>query len=301
MTKEVRRWADIAMWEAAPDEMAQRGEPVQPRATVVSMTPRPVQTMAAASELYRGKAVKDPEQVLPSDAAMWFNEMSKTKLHAPLEFIDIHFLLEGVTRAFTHQLVRQRTAVYVQESMRFAVKTNAGVEVAYPPSISGSNADYPLRKRWEDLVADIASGYNELVNAGMPAEDARGILPTNITTRVHYKTNLRNLAEHAGLRLCSQAQFEWKQVWSSMLTAIMLYGPGEDRWQQEIIVSLFRPICYQTGRCEFRGENDRYCSIRERVENHYAKGEGPEEWTDINPMEPLLYGAAIARPGRNSE
>jgi thymidylate synthase ThyX len=43
-------------------------------------------------------------------------------LKAPLEAIDFHFMVEGVTRAHTHQEVRQRTAVFAQESMRFAVK-----------------------------------------------------------------------------------------------------------------------------------------------------------------------------------
>jgi len=288
--KEVTRWADTAMFEAIPG-------PNIPRVTLVHMTPNPLRVMAAASELYRGRVESDPEVIRRADCEFWFTEMTKNKLHAPLEFIDLHFLIEGVTRAFTHQLVRQRTAVFIQESMRFAVKTNAALEVAIPPSIINLKDDDPNRVVWDDAVATAAAAYNALVNAGIPAEDARGILPTNITTRIHYKTNLRNLAEHAGLRLCSQAQFEWKQVWAQMLPAIREYGPGHDRWQQEMIASLFRPICYQTGRCEFRGENDRYCPIRERVEAHHSRGEGPDLWNDIHPLEPLMEGAARVRPG----
>jgi flavin-dependent thymidylate synthase len=297
MTGEIQRWSDVAMFEAEPDVLAADGEDVRPQVTLISMTPNPLRVMAAASEMYRGKPVRDPVRISRTKAEEWFTEMSRTKLHAPLEFIDMHFLIEGVTRAFTHQLVRQRTAVYVQESMRFAVKTQAALEVAYPPSLAGLPVDHPWRKIWDEAVYRAHANYNALVDSGMPAEDARGLLPTNITTRVHYKTNLRNLAEHAGLRLCSQAQFEWKQVWAEMLNAIRGYGPSHESWQQEMIFSLFRPICYQTGKCEFMGDNDRFCTIRERVQVHYAKGESPDTWTDIDPREPLVYGAARMRPG----
>jgi flavin-dependent thymidylate synthase len=301
MAKDVRRWADVAMWEAQPDQAAAAGEVIKPRVTLVSMTANPLRVMAAASEMYHGLAYSDPDFISRDAAEYWLAEMSKTALKAPFEFIDLHFLIEGVTRAFTHQLVRQRTAVYVQESMRFAVKTHAAIEVVMPPSIQALKEDDPARVHWDNAVAMLAYSYNAMVDSGIPAEDARGILPTNIVTRVHYKTNLRNLGEHAGLRLCSQAQFEWKQVWAEMLWAIRRYGPKEEAWQQIAIADLFKPICYRTGRCEFRGDNDRFCSIRERVEAHYAKGEGTEQWTDIDPLEPLVYGAARMRPGGMSE
>jgi flavin-dependent thymidylate synthase len=254
--------------------------------------------MAAAAELFVGRIRINPESISQELALHWLSEMTKTVLGAPLEFIDFHFFFEGVTRAFTHQLVRQRTAVYVQESQRFAVKEHAGREVAYPPSIAARKIDDPARAIWDKAVAETSNAYNSLINAGIPAEDARGLLETNITTRIHYKTNLRNLAPHAGMRLCSQAQYEWKIVWMGIVNAILNYGSEQDRWQQEAIVKLFKPICYQTGRCQFRADADRACKIRDRVEAHYARGEGPDKWDDINPLEPLMEGAARIKPGR---
>jgi flavin-dependent thymidylate synthase len=226
----------------------------------------------------------------------WFTEMSRTVLKAPLEWINFSFYFEGVTRAFTHQLVRQRTAVYVQESQRFAVKENARWEVAKPPSIARLAEDHPMRVLWDQADTYDAWVYNALIAGGIPAEDARGRLPTNITTRIHYHTDLRNLAQQSGLRLCSQAQWEWKQVWAGILRAIRSYGPDEERWQQDAIAGLFRPICYQTGKCEFMAKSDRFCSIRDRVTDHFLKGEGPDKWDDIDPGEPLREGAARLRP-----
>lgn len=295
--KEIARYADVAMYDAQPNPVAQCDLPVEPLVYLVSMTPKPIQAMAAASELYAGRIVIDPAEVPKDKALSWLDDMTRTKLQAPLEFIDLHFLFEGVTRAFTHQLVRQRTAVFVQESQRFAVKKDAAWEVAYPPSLEGTDEDEPKRVIWDMAVHRLSEAYLALIEAGMPAEDARGLLPTNITTRVHYKTNLRNLADHAGMRLCSQAQSEWKKVWAGMIRAIMNYGPDGDRWQQDAIAGLFKPVCYQTGRCEFRAATDRYCSIRSRVELHHSLGEPPETWTDIDPREPLREGAARLAPG----
>jgi flavin-dependent thymidylate synthase len=294
VTGDIERWADVAMWSAPPISEE------RPKVRLISMTPNPLKVMAAAAELYRGNVVDNPADIHQGTALHWLREMGQTRLAAPLEFVDLHFLLEGVTRAFTHQLVRQRTAVYIQESMRFAVKESAATEVGLPPSLAGLKPDDPRVKIWTDAVGDIDEAYNRLVAGGMPAEDARGLLPTNILTRVHYKTNLRNLAEHAGNRLCTQAQFEWRQVWAKMIQAIQ-DRPREmeqwgDAWQYDAIADMFRPICYLTGKCEFMGDNDRYCRIRERVQAHHGRAEPSEEWNDISPVEWLADPTAARQP-----
>lgn len=296
MTGEVQRWADVAMYQAEPMPTDYAGV-VRPRVHLQYMTPDPLRQLAGAAELYRGKTVYEWAKLDVDTAQLWLREMTKTKLGAPLEWIDIHLLFEGVTRAFTAQLERQRVgAVYIQESMRFAVKNNAEIEVAMPPSISKLDEDHPDRVIWMDALKVMGRAYNALVSDGIPAEDARGILPLNTTTRVHYKTNLRGLIEHSGMRLCSQAQYEWKEVWVQIVQEMMRYGPPQHRWQQRAIVSLFRPVCYMTGRCEFRAQSDRHCSIRDRVEEHFSRGEGPDQWHDIDPLEPLKEGAARLSP-----
>jgi flavin-dependent thymidylate synthase len=290
----VERYADEAMFRAVP-LVAEEGQSVSPSVTLIEMTRNPLRVIAAASEMYQGRPVHDVNDIDRGKALSWLDGFRASKISAPLEFVTLHFLIEGVTRAFTHQMVRQRTAVYVQESMRFAVKENAALEVVRPPSLDGLAEDHPWRAEWDATVGRMAQGYNRLVSAGMPAEDARGLLPTNIATRIHYHTNLRALVEHSGMRLCSQAQAEWKQVWVQMIRAMLTFGPTVDRWQQREIVRLFKPVCYQTGSCGFNGPADRWCVIRDRVNAHAAAGDRPETWTDIDPQEPL-HPLAARRP-----
>src|SRR6266487_1832567 len=176
MTKDISRWSDEAMYSATP---LVEGEQVEPRVTLEYMTSDPLRRMAVAAAQYEGKPMHSVRDVTEDYALHVLNNAAKS-LSAPLEFIDLHFYFEGVTRSFTHQLVRQRTAVYVQESMRFAVKENAAHEVVMPPSIAVLEIDDQMRVIWTDHVARTAWVYNALVNGGIPAEDARGCLPINI-------------------------------------------------------------------------------------------------------------------------
>jgi flavin-dependent thymidylate synthase len=288
-TSEVSKWADEAMYRAVP--LAKEGEELKPVVTVVSMTANPLRVMAAVHATYSG-AQLTPDDVDVPMALDFSAGCQLSKIAAPLEWCHIALRIDGVSRDFTHQMVRQRTATYAQESMRFAVKDNAKHDVATPTSIGKLAEDDPLRIIWHDHVARTAWVYNAFVNGGIPAEDARKALLIGTGTWLHYQTNLRDLAHHSGLRLCSQAQAEWKIVWREIVRAILAYGPDEERWQQREIVKLFRPVCYATGKCEFMGPADRYCVIRERVEAHHAAGERPEKWTDINPHECLHPEAA---------
>lgn len=297
MSSEIAKWADVSMYHAVPIEADKGTGLIQPKVTLTYMTDHPLQRMAQAARLYEGVVVRDYREINQNTALRWFDDMSSTVLEAPLEYIDLSFLFEGVSRAWMDQLTRQRTAVFIAESLRFAVKDKAHTQVTMPPSIAKLDEDDPQRRVWQHALDTMGGVYNMLVDGGIPAEDARGILPLNIATRVNYKTNLRNLVPHAGMRMCSQAQWEWKHVWHLMIKAIREYDcePGEE-WQQAEIARLFKPICYQTGRCQFRAATDRFCVIRDRVEAHYARGEKPETWHDINPLDAMKEGAARLAP-----
>jgi flavin-dependent thymidylate synthase len=319
MTKQVQKWADDAMFKAEPLK-ASDGIKV----FMLGGTPDPLGAVAAMSKMYKGEVVRSMwEDVSDEERQEFLREILKTKLKAPLEAVKLHFMVEGVTRSFTHQMVRQRTAVYAQESLRFAVKEDMAEGVALPPSLMGTTTieehwglDYHgdwdevrwdrefsrlpiedrMRYKWDRAVEHLGETYNELVNMGMPAEDARGLLPHNVTTRLNYVTDLRALQDHGGNRLCTQAQFEWRLFWVRLLEAMRGYcserevhrcadpESGQwrtencDNWQWKQIADIFRPVCYLTGKCEFKANFDRKCSIRDRVEANHENGVPSSEW-----------------------
>lgn len=294
----VERWADGAMFasEPMPFDVKKTG----PKVTLLNATPRPLAAIAAMSKMYEGKAVHNLSEVTEEECHHYFEQMMKTHLKAPLESVSLHFMIEGVTRSFTHQMVRQRTAVYAQESMRFAVKEDGPAETPYPPSLMNAEPDDPRLLRWNQAIASINEAYMEEINLGMPAEEARGLLPHQTTTRLHYVTNLRGLLEHGGNRLCTQAQFEWKAVWFGIIDAIANYETDAflyDNWQFQEIAKIFRPICYLTGKCEFASVMDRNCSIRARVNANHDAGRPSTEWATEYQDEDALVGAIVSGVG----
>ena len=114
------------------------------------------------------------------------------------EFIDYTFILSGVSRGFTHQFVRTRQASYAQQSLR--VVSKSGFDYVVPERLKqpeNRDALITYRKAMEQIDAH----YNILLGMGVPVEDARGILPTNICTKIVSKFNLRTLHETAKSRL----------------------------------------------------------------------------------------------------
>lgn len=295
---EIARFADVAMYDAEdmPFDVNREG----PQVHLLSMNADPLGDVAAMSMMYEGRVARSLADVTDSDRKHYFDQIKRTHLKAPFESVKFHFMIEGVTRSFTHQMVRQRTAVYAQESLRFAVKDTIDEEVALPPSLRGLKDDDPRVLLWRKAINRVDDTYHALVDGGIPAEDARGLLPHNITTRLHYVTDLRALQDHAGMRLCTQAQFEWRQVFVRIVEAIRNYDPfaatlrrneamvydgagmpvasTPDRWQFEEVANLFRPVCYLTGKCEFNASFDRHCSIRSRVNENAGIGRDSSEW-----------------------
>jgi flavin-dependent thymidylate synthase len=310
----MQKYIDPAMYSAEPIENVGSG----PQVHLISMTADPLGHAAAMNCIYSGKVRRSLRDVTDEERRQVLEDMQRSALKAPLEAIKMHFMFEGVTRAFTHQLVRQRTAVYAQESMRFAVKDGSDLPVAGPSIVvdkyaaSQYDADSyeAMSGIWDMAVRDIGVAYDQLISLGMPAEDARGLLPTNTLTRIHYVTDLRGLLTHSGMRLCTQAQFEWRKVFAGIAEQIANYTTyndlitnvdadnedvggwvditevqqyleamgARDAWQYEAIAKLFRPICYQTGRCEFKATADRSCTIRNRVDANAAAGRPSSEW-----------------------
>lgn len=282
------RWADRAMFKAEPIKPEEG-----PKVYLLWMTPDPLGAIAAACKMYKGEVVRDLSTITDEERLEYLAQVNRTKLKAPFEFVQFHFMIEGVTRSFTHQMVRQRTAAYAQESLRFAVvgEEDGTLPVGLPPSLSGLPEDDSRRIVWEDATETIGNAYQTLVENGVPAEDARGLLPHNIMTRLNYTTNLRALLDHAGNRLCTQAQFEWRLVFSKIVEAIrnaenhaagpvdIVGSPGYVKMAREL-TSLFKPVCYQTGKCEFKANFDRACSIRDRVDANAAINRPPSQWEE---------------------
>ena len=94
------------------------------------------------------------------------------------------FLVEHVSRACTHQLVRHRRASFSQESQRYVDLDKGQWEFIMPPSIRKEENDSVRRLRWDELMEEISFAYGDLRELGVRKEDARFVLPNAVETRL---------------------------------------------------------------------------------------------------------------------
>lgn len=280
-SKEIRRWGDEQQYAAAPIDTSSG-----PQVHLLWGTPDPLGAVAAMCRMYEGIPTYSLGDISDDERRHYWEQANATHLKAPLEAIKVHWFIEGVDRAFTHQMVRQRTAVFAQESMRFAVKENLADETPRPPAVAN---DDNASEVWDAALSEVEAAYTRLVNAGIPAEEARGLLPHAATTRLHYVTDWRALSEHAGNRLCTQAQFHWRIVFMRMAQELAGHDGWPD-WQGKLLAGQFRPVCWELGRCPFNAVFDRACSIKERVTAFSERGVDSKHWEDgaagVSPIRP---------------
>jgi thymidylate synthase (FAD) len=166
--------------------------------------------------------------------------------YSTIEHIQVSFAISNVSRACTHQFVRHRHASFSQKSQRY-VKEKGQFDYIIPPTIE---RDEELRGKFVELMEQISESYQEFVEAGIPAEDARFVLPNAAASSLVVSLNLREFIHIANLRLCARAQYEIRKMVEGMCKAL------DEPWMEEYLV----PKCKRFGYCD----EDKSCGIMPR-------------------------------------
>lgn len=133
-----------------------------------------------------------------------------------IEHQQLTFLISGVSRALTHQLVRHRLCSFSQQSQRY-VEFKDGVFDYVTPSAIKNNEEALKIFRFAMVAA--SDYYAKLIKLGLPAEDARSVLPNACCTNITVSMNLRELKHFLAERLCTCAQSEIRTLARSMTKA----------------------------------------------------------------------------------
>lgn len=167
-------------------------------------TKNPEIAVATAARLcYSAKGASNLNANMTEDQAhKVLYTIMKSGHNSTLEHASYTFAIEGVSRALTHQLVRHRLASFNQQSQRY-VKLNGDLEIIKPDNIK-QNKD--CDKIFDETIKACEKAYQKLVDAGIPAEDARYILPNAAETKIVVTMNIRELLHFFSLRCCNRAQ-----------------------------------------------------------------------------------------------
>jgi len=179
---------------------------------------------AKSTRLTQGEELQDKIRMMSDDEISAQLDAIVMTVRSSWEFVSYTWQIEGVTRAFTHQMVRSRHASFAQQAMRVADMSD--FEHAVPDSVKAAGQE----KMWNLCMMTIADTYRQLRAADIPAQDARGVLPTNVLTNIVAQYNLRAFSELLGKRLNPRAQGEYEEVISRMKECVLAVHPWAEKF-----------------------------------------------------------------------
>ena len=173
-----------------------------------------------------------------------------------IEHIQVTFAISNVSRACTHQLVRHRHMSFSQKSQRY-VKEKGQFDYIIPPTVE-KNPE--LLEKYKKFMEFTANFYTEMTEAGIPAEDARFVMPNAAASSLVTSLNLREMIHLAHLRLCTRAQYEIRIMVKKMCEELI----KEEPWLKKYLV----PKCESLGYCD----EDKSCG-RKKVKAEFLREE----------------------------
>lgn len=155
-----------------------------------------------------------------------------------LEHASWTFIASGVSRGFTHQLVRHRAGFsFSQLSQQYYDESDA--DFVAPPSLK---KDSPLYKKWLDAMHSSIKLYRELIANSKKLSisnnfsnkeklrelrtTARSILPNAIETKIVFTANARALRHFLITRGAIEGDWEMRDISSQILKIVKKDAPS---------------------------------------------------------------------------
>jgi thymidylate synthase (FAD) len=172
-----------------------------------------IETAGRTSYLSLGKQGKDTEKA--------FIRMLIKRGHlSVLEHAYATFRISGISRAFTHQLVRHRLCSFTQQSQRYVDESNFN----YIEPLSIKN--HPeAHSAFVDFMKKARKAYQELQKLGIKKEDARFVLPNATESQIVVTANLREWRHIIELRSEPGAQWEIREASIEILKILKKHAP----------------------------------------------------------------------------
>jgi len=191
---------------------------------LLKYTQEPEKTCAIAGRLcYSAVGIEElKEQMTQEKIEDILSRIIKSGHLSVLEHASFSFGIEGVSRALLAQLTRHRIASFSVQSQRYVKFNKKGIDFVIPPTIS---KDEKLLAKYNEFLKLSQQYYNEFIDAGIPAEDARYVLPNASSTKIVITMNARELRHFFALRCCNRAQWEIRDMACRMLKLAKAVAP----------------------------------------------------------------------------
>ena len=227
-------------------------------------TPDPDRLVAlAARRCYSSLRADEIDTELSDEKVAGLIAFLRKRNHlSPFEHAEFSFSVDGISRALSHQLVRHRMASYSQESQRYVnyMKVEK-LPYVMPESIKKEASTLDIYNR---AVEETLKAYREMVEAGVPPEDARYVFPNAIETKMVFTMNARSLLNFFEQRCCIKAQWEIRGLALEMLKEVRRVAPN-------LFKNAGAPCQYETN--PYCRENDPKCVMFKKMKDRVLENE----------------------------
>lgn len=195
-----------------------------------------------------------------------------------LDFASLTILFNKMSRTASHQLVRHRNAIS-QESQRYVDYSNAGFVNPLKEQYKSGSDKYHIKifdKIYSLTLDEIAnmetSLYSQLREDGsLKKEDARSILPSNVTTKLYMTFTFTNFIKFLELRTASGAQAEIRNLAMESEKLFRMYTEFGDEDIYKYIAPSYKAI-----------DNISYDTVDEIVDNRVEEKEEDISMNDLS-------------------
>lgn len=148
------------------------------------------------------------------------------------EHSSVTFYITGVSRAFTHELIRHRHLSYSQLSQRFVDESD--LSLVTPPALEElydkdfgvtSDFDYATEATQESYQSLVKNLLSRGLSRKQAREAARSVLPNATETKIVVTGNLRAWHEFCERRMQPDADAEMQKVAGMIYEALRDYAP----------------------------------------------------------------------------
>jgi thymidylate synthase (FAD) len=206
------------------------------KVVLLEHTPNPLRSLYVA---FRGDYSHVPfhviweriedERISPEQMVAYVKERLEAGHTSPLYQVTFKFSVSGLSRVTTHQLVRHHIGIdFEQQSLRY-VQLREG---RFPYIIPRSVKEHGKQERFEEAMKSLGELYQELVDEGIPAEDARFSIPMAVGSNIQFNVNVAELLHIADERLCMRTQWEFRHLVAKVRTQVLRVEPLLGRLMQ---------------------------------------------------------------------
>ena len=144
----------------------------------------------------------------------------------PLESIQFNFLITGISKACGSQMSRHRVGQgHISLSRRY---TKQQPKFIYP-TLEYVESEMAVRGIYNSLSVYCESCfeyYKEMLENGLKKQDARLLMPINVSTSRHFWINARALRDFLRLRLAPDAEWEVRRLAMILLNIVYVATPS---------------------------------------------------------------------------